>query len=69
MIVTKICPHCGETTTCIEYGTTNDFCDDILEVSTEYVCTKCDCYFSEKMRYTVHYEDTEIEIIDEGEDE
>ena len=67
MIVAKMCPHCNDTTTCFEYETTNYFYDDILEVSTEYVCTKCHCYFSEKMRYTVHYEDTEIEIIEEGE--
>lgn len=41
----------------------------MLEVSTDYICTKCDCYFSEKKRYTMHYEDTEIEIINDGEDE
>lgn len=69
MMTTKLCPHCGETETCLGYETTNDFCDDILEVTTEYVCTKYQCYFSETMRYTVCYQDTEITIIDDGEDE
>ena len=69
MMVTKFCPHCKKNTTCIESEATNNFCDDMLEVSTNYICTKCDCYFSEKQHYTVHYEDTEIEIINEEEDE
>ena len=69
MMVTKFCPHCKKTTTCVECEATKDFCDDMLEVDTDYICTKCDCYFSEKQHYTIHYEDTEIEIINDGKDE
>jgi transposase-like protein len=67
MITTKVCPHCGETTNCLEYESENEFIDDHLSVSTEYVCLKCHCIFTETMHYSVHYEDTEITIDDEGE--
>lgn len=67
MITTKVCPHCGETTNCLEYESKNEFIDDHLSVSTEYVCLKCQCAFTEIMHYSVHYEDTEVRIDDEGE--
>lgn len=67
MITTKFCPHCGENTNCLEYESVNNFIDDHLTVSTEYVCLQCYCIFTEIMHYSVHYEDTEIKIEDEGE--
>ena len=67
MITEKYCPCCEDETPCLEYEPETEFVDDNLAVSTECVCLKCNCIFTEIMHYSVHYEYTEKRIEDEGE--